>query len=67
MAISTHWDTEHFLLPGTRFLSFPSFVSGQDLNTTLQTQPLLSIMGKLHYKGKKNFIEHLTKFPDTYG
>lgn len=24
-------------------------------------------MGKLHYKGKKNFTEHLTKFPDAYG
>lgn len=36
-------------------------------HTTLQPQPLVSIMGKLHYKGKENFTEHLTKFPDTYG
>lgn len=36
-------------------------------HTTLQSQPLASIMGKCHHKGKKNFIEHLTKFPDTYG
>lgn len=44
--------------------------SYQDKNwtdTALQSQALVSTMGKLHYKGKENFTEYLTKFPDTHG
>lgn len=30
-------------------------------------QPLVSTMGKLHYKGKENLMKHPAKFPNTYG